>query len=130
MEVMLTERCAQLVDKAGLDELEALVVDFETAARRARSRSRIVSANLRLHDAINRCGRQSRGAARARARTLADPGAARRATASVPGASSTCSPSIAQLLRAIARKDARRAGEIARRHCEGARDELLALLPA
>ena len=33
------------------------------------------------------------------------------------------------LVRAIARKDERRAGEIARRHCEGARDELLALLP-
>ena len=29
------------------------------------------------------------------------------------------------LLRAIARRDERRAGEIARRHCEGARDELL-----
>ena len=28
----------------------------------------------------------------------------------------------------VARKDERRAGEIARRHCEGARDELLALL--
>jgi len=34
-----------------------------------------------------------------------------------------------QLLRAIARRDERRAGEIAGRHCEHARDELLALLP-
>jgi DNA-binding GntR family transcriptional regulator len=33
------------------------------------------------------------------------------------------------LLRAIGRKDEKRAGEIALRHCEGARDELLALLP-
>jgi DNA-binding GntR family transcriptional regulator len=32
------------------------------------------------------------------------------------------------LVNAIARRDERRAGEIARRHCEGARDELLALL--
>jgi DNA-binding GntR family transcriptional regulator len=32
------------------------------------------------------------------------------------------------LVNAIARKDERRAGDIARRHCEGARDELLALL--
>jgi len=32
------------------------------------------------------------------------------------------------LVNAIARKDERRAGEIARRHCEGARDELLGLL--
>ena len=53
VEVMLTERCARLIDKAGMAELNELAQEFEAAAERKDSIA-VVNANLRLHHAINR----------------------------------------------------------------------------
>ena len=53
MEVMLTERCARSIDKAGLAELDGARARLRVAAARDDALA-IVSANLRLHHAINR----------------------------------------------------------------------------
>lgn len=128
IEVMLTEKCARLVDKDGLQELEGLVLDFEQAAQ-GREPLAVVSANLRLHDAVNRVAANSEALrVISRGRLLIQ--ALRVRYGFGPGRVETVIAEHRALLRAIARKDERRAGEIARRHCEGARDELLALLPA
>lgn len=126
MEVMLSVRCAQLVDKQGLDELEGLVFDYELAAGRNDALG-IVSANLRLHDAINRWADNPEALrVLSRGRLLIQALRARYGFAA--GRVEQAMAEHRQLLRAIARRDARRAGEIAGRHCEHARDELLALL--
>jgi len=127
IEVMLTEKCARLIDKDGLAELEGLVLDFEQAAH-GRMPLAIVSANLRLHDAINRVANNTEALrVLGRGRLLIQ--ALRVRYGFGPGRVENVITEHRALLRAIARKDERRAGEIARRHCEGARDELLALLP-
>ena len=87
-----------------------------------------MSANLRLHDAINRVANNSEALrVLSRGRLLIQ--ALRVRYGFGPGRVETVIAEHRTLFRAIARKDERRAGEIARRHCEGARDELLALLP-
>lgn len=126
MEVMLCVRCAQLIDKPGLDELEGLVVDYEGAASRADPLA-IVSANMRLHDAINRWADNPEALrVLARGRLLIQ--ALRTRYGFAAGRVEQAVAEHRQLLRAIARRDERRAGEIAGRHCEHARDELLSLL--
>jgi DNA-binding GntR family transcriptional regulator len=126
IEVMLTEKCARLIDKDGLAELEDLALDFEGAAQRKDSLG-IVSANLRLHDAISRTADNPEAMrVLARGRLLIQ--ALRVRYGYVPGRVEQVIAEHRALVSAIARKDERRAGEIARRHCEGARDELLALL--
>lgn len=126
VEVMLTEHCARSIDKPGLAELDALASDFETAATRADPLA-MVDANLRFHAAINRVADNPEALqVLGRGRLLIQAlrvrlGYGRERPGQV----------IAEhraLLRTIAQRDARRAGEIARRHCEGARDELLGLL--
>jgi len=127
MEVMLSVRCAQLVDKAGLEEIEGLVAEYEDAARRNRALA-IVSANLRLHDAIHRWADNPEALrVLARGRLLIQALRARYGFGA--GRVEQAVAEHRQLLRAIARRDERRAGEVAGRHCEHARDELLALLP-
>lgn len=126
IEVMLTEHCARLIDKTGLAELEALALDFEHAAARGDPLA-IVSANLRLHDAINRVADNPEalrvlGRGRLLVQTL------RVRYGFGPGRVDDVIAEHRALLRAIARKDDKRAGEIARRHCEGARAELLGLV--
>lgn len=126
MEVMLSARCAQLVDKAGLDEIERLVVEFEHAAQRNDPLA-IVSANLRLHDSINRWADNPEALrVLGRGRLLIQ--ALRARYGFRPGRVEQVLAEHRQLLRAIARRDARRAAEVAGRHCEGARDELLSVL--
>ena len=116
MEVMLSVRCAQLVDKAGLEEIEGLVAEYEEAARRNRPLA-IVSANLRLHDAIHRWADNPEALrVLARGRLLIQ--ALRARYGFGPGRVEQAVAEHRQLLRAIARRDARRAGEIAGRHCE------------
>lgn len=127
VEVMLTEKCARAIDKDGLAQIEALVLDFEAAAQQAQPLG-VVSANLRLHDAINRVADNVEALrVLSRGRLLIQ--ALRVRYGFGPGRIENVIAEHRALLRAIARKDERRAGEIARRHCEGARDELLALLP-
>lgn len=126
VEVMLTERCARLIDKAGLAELNELVQDFEVMAAHQDSLG-IVNANLRLHHAINRVADNPEAMhVLGRGRLLIQ--ALRVRFGYRPGRTDTVMAEHRALLRAIARRDERKAGEIARRHCEGARDELLALL--
>ena len=127
IEVMLTERCARSIDKAGLAALDALALDFEEAAAR-RDPLAIVGANLRFHQAINRMADNPEAlSVLGRGRLLIE--ALRVRFGYGPGRTDVVIAEHSALLRAIGRKDAKRAGEIARRHCEGARDELLALLP-
>ena len=52
IEGMLTERCAERIDKAGLARLEAAMTAHETAAKK-RNAAALVTANRALHDAIN-----------------------------------------------------------------------------
>ena len=127
VEVMLTEKCARLIDRAALAELDALALDYEVAARRKEPLA-IVSANLRLHDAINRVADNPEAVrVLGRGRLLIQ--ALRVRFGFGPNRIDDVIAEHRALLRAIGRKDEKRAGEIARRHCEGARDELLALLP-
>jgi DNA-binding GntR family transcriptional regulator len=126
VEVMLTEHCARLIAKAELAELEALALDFEQAAQRGDPLA-VVSANLRFHDAINRvAGNPEALRVLGRGRLLIQ--ALRVRYGFGPGRVENAIAEHGGLLRAIGRKDEKRAGEIARRHCEGARDELLGLL--
>ncbi|MFO1312841.1 MAG: GntR family transcriptional regulator [Burkholderiales bacterium] len=126
VEVMLTESCARLIDKDGLVELERHVRDFEAAAERNDPLA-IVDANLRLHDAIGRTADNPEAMrVLARGRLLIQ--ALRVRYGFGPGRVYRVIAEHRALLHAIARKDERKAGEVARRHCEGARDELLALL--
>jgi DNA-binding GntR family transcriptional regulator len=126
IEVMLTEKCARLLTKDGLEELEGLALDFESAAQRNDSLA-IVTANLRFHDAISRTADNAEALrVLARGRLLIQ--ALRVRYGFGPGRVDQVIAEHRALVNAIARKDERRAGDIARRHCEGARDELLALL--
>ena len=126
VEVMLSEKCARLIDKDGLAELEGLAIDFEAAAQR-KDRHAIVNANLRLHDAISRTADNPEAMrVLARGRLLIQSLRVRYGFG--PGRVEQVIAEHRSLVNAIARRDERRAGEIARRHCEGARDELLALL--
>lgn len=127
VEVMLTERCATMIDKAGMAELDILALDFEAAAEQ-NNPAAIVGANMRLHHAINRVADNPEALqVLSRGRLLIE--ALRMRYGFGPGRSEQVIGEHRALLRAIARKDAKRAGDIARRHCEGARDDLLALLP-
>jgi DNA-binding GntR family transcriptional regulator len=126
VEIMLTERCAHLIGKAELAELDVLALDFEAAAERGDT-SAMVKANLRLHYAINRVADNpealqvlNRGQLLIEAlRMRYGFGSSRPAQVAAEHRA---------LLRAIARKDAKGAGKVARQHCEGARDDLLAML--
>ena len=127
MEVALTERCALAIDKSGLADLEALALDFEAAAAGG-DRKAMVNANMHFHHAINRVADNPEALmVIARGRLLIE--ALRIRYGYGPGRAEEVVAEHRSLLRAIGRRDAKRAGEIARRHCEGARDELLALLP-
>jgi len=127
IEVMLTERCARAIDKAALAELDALALDYETAAD-THDALATVSANLRLHYAINRVADNPEALqVLGRGRLLIE--ALRMRFGFGVGRTDAVIAEHRALLRAIGRRDEKRAGAIARRHCEGARDDLLALLP-
>lgn len=126
VEVMLTEQCARLIDKSSLSDISGMVLDFEAAAARQDALA-IVDANLRLHHAINRVADNPEALqVLGRGRLLIQ--ALRVRFGYRPGRTDVVRAEHRALLRAIARRDERKAGEIARKHCEGARDELLALL--
>ena len=127
IEGMLTERCARWIDKAGMAELNVLGAAFEAAAER-KVATEIVNANLRLHEAINRVADNPEAVrVLVQGRLLIQ--ALRMRFGFAAGRTDAIVAEHRALLRAIARKDEAKAGEIARRHCERARDDLLALLP-
>jgi len=128
IEGMLTERCTERIDAAGLARLEAAIAAHEAVAQK-RGTPRILDANRAIHDAINAAaanpealrvlnqGRLLIEALRVRfgygPRRLEDVVAQHRA-----------------MYRAIVRRDVERAGRLARAHCVAARDDLLARMVA
>ena len=84
IEGMLTERCAESVDEAGIAELRAKVDAFEEASSSPDPLA-LVRANRELHDSINRHADNRRRRAGARPGTAARRGAARCASVSDPG---------------------------------------------
>ncbi|MEO8485771.1 MAG: GntR family transcriptional regulator [Betaproteobacteria bacterium] len=124
IEGMLTERCAEIVDPAGVRELNELV-EAHAAAAAARDSDALLVTNRRLHDAINGWADNPEALHMlARGRVLVD--ALRLRYGFGSGRVEAVVAEHRTLLRAIERRDAERAGGIARRHCMRARDDLLA----
>jgi DNA-binding GntR family transcriptional regulator len=124
IEGMLTGRCAERIDAAALATLKALAHAVEAAAAR-RDAEGIVAANRRFHDAINAAADNPEAVRMlAQGRVLAD--ALRLRFGYGTGRTQVIVAEHAALLRAIARRDAARAAELARGHCLLARDDLLA----
>lgn len=126
LEGMLTERCAERIDAAGVAQLEADVAAFEAVD--PADADALVRGNRRLHDAINAAADNPEALRMlAQGRVLAD--ALRVRYGYGAGRVETIVAEHRALLRAIRRHDVARAGEVARRHCRRARDDLLGRLP-
>jgi DNA-binding GntR family transcriptional regulator len=124
IEGMLTGRCAERIDAAGLAVLKAAAREVEAAAAR-RDAEAIVAANRRFHDAINAAADNPEAQRMlAQGRVLAD--ALRLRFGYGAGRSDAIIAEHAALVRAIGKRDAARAADIALRHCMRARDDLLA----
>lgn len=127
VEGMLAERCAETIDEAGLAALEAAVARFESVAGRGAEAA--VAANRALHDLVNAVADNREAlAVLDRGRVLGD--ALRVRFGYGAGRIESIQREHRALLRAIARRDAAKAGEVARAHCRRARDDLLAKLAA
>lgn len=126
IEAMLAGRCAERADAAALGELNAAVDAFESAdASDAKAR---VSADRRFHHAINAIADNPQALQMlAQGRLLAE--ALRLRFGYGGGRMDAIVDEHRALVGAIERHDSVRAGEIARRHCLGARDDLLERLP-
>ena len=126
IEGMLTERCAERIDAAGVARLEAALSLHEAAAKK-RKPAVIVDANRALHDAINDVAANPQAVrVLAQGRLLIE--ALRVRFGYGAGRVDGVVGEHRALLRAIAKHDVAKAGELARRHCFAARDDLLALL--
>ena len=125
IEGMLTERCAESVDDAGIAELRARVDAFEDA--KTASPLALVRANRELHDSINRHA-DNPDAVRVlgQGRLLVE--ALRIRFGFGPSRTDAIVAEHRQILKAIARHDVEKAGRLARAHCVRARDDLLARL--
>lgn len=124
IEGMLTGRCAERIDAAALAVLKAAARDVEAAAAR-RDAEAIVAANRRFHDAINAAADNPEAQRMlAQGRVLAD--ALRLRFGYGAGRADAIIAEHAALVRAIAKRDAGRAADVALRHCMRARDDLLA----
>jgi DNA-binding GntR family transcriptional regulator len=126
IEGMLTERCAERIDAAGLKRLHAANAAYESAAIDGDT-SGLLDANRNIHDAIN--------AAAANPEALRVLGQGRLLIEALrlrfgygEGRIDTVLAQHAALYRAIAKRDVERAGRLARAHCRAARNDLLALL--
>jgi len=126
IEGMLTERCAESVDEAGIAELRAKVEAFE-AASSSPDPLALVRANRELHDSINRHA-DNADAVRVlgQGRLLVE--ALRVRFGFGPRRTETIVAEHRQILRAIVKRDVEKAGRLARAHCVHARDDLLARL--
>jgi DNA-binding GntR family transcriptional regulator len=126
LEGMLTERCAEAIDREALAALRAAEADVEAAA--GGDAAALVAANRRFHDIINTAADNPEALRMlAQGRVLAD--ALRLRFGYGNGRIAVIVAEHRSLVRAIERRDAARAGEIARRHCARARDDLLKRLP-
>ena len=127
IEGMLTERCAERIDAEGLRGLKRGVEAFEAAAEGGDAAA-LVAANRRLHDTINAAADNPEAIRMlAQGRVLAD--ALRVRFGYGGGRVDAVLAEHRALLRAIERRDAGKAGDIARRHCIRARDDLVKRLP-
>jgi DNA-binding GntR family transcriptional regulator len=122
VEGMLTERCAERIGAESLRELKRAAEAFEAAP--ADDASAVVGANRRFHEIVN-AGADNPEAIRmlAQGRVLAD--ALRVRFGYGGGRIEAIVAEHRALVRAIERRDAAKAGEIARRHCMRARDDLM-----
>jgi DNA-binding GntR family transcriptional regulator len=126
IEGMLTERCAERIDKAGLARLEAAVDAYEAAAKK-RNPAALLDANRAIHDTINDVAANPQAVrVLAQGRLLIE--ALRLRFGYGTGRVDDVVAQHRALFRAIARHDVERAGRLARQHCVAARDDLLALL--
>jgi DNA-binding GntR family transcriptional regulator len=123
LEGMLTERCAERIDAAGVAELGSLAAAYESACREADPAMR-VAANRALHEAISRHAANPDAVGMlAQGRLLVE--ALRTRAGFGPRRTAAIVAEHRRLVDAIARRDAARAGAIARDHCSRARDDLL-----
>lgn len=123
IEGMLTERCAERIDAAGIARLESQVAAFEAAD--PRDADRLVRLNRELHDTVNAAADNPEALRMlAQGRVLAD--ALRVRFGYGAGRIDSIVAEHRALLRAVKRRDVATAGEVARRHCIRARDDLLA----
>jgi len=123
IEGMLTERCAEIIDAAGIRELNALV-EAHAAAATARDNVAMLDANRHMHDTINGWANNPEALRTlARGRVLVD--ALRLRYGFGEARPDAIVAEHRTLMRAIERHDGERAGGIARRHCMRARDDLL-----
>lgn len=123
IEGMLTERCAERIDDAGTARLAAQVAAFEAAD--PADADLLVRCNRELHDTINGAADNPEALRMlAQGRVLAD--ALRVRFGYGAGRVDRIVAEHRALLRAIRRRDGAKAGEVARRHCIRARDDLLA----
>jgi len=127
IEGMLTERCTEQIDEPGLKALTA-VADAVEAAGIGGDAAALVAANRRFHDVINAAANNDEALrVLARGRVLAD--AMRIRFGYGGGRIEAILAEHRMLVKAIERRDVAKAGEIARRHCIRARDDLLKRLP-
>lgn len=125
VEGMLAERCAAAIDAPGLADLAAAVDRFEAEAERGAEAA--VAANRDLHDRVNAVADNREAlVVLDRGRVLGD--ALRVRYGYGEGRVDAIVREHRSLLRAIAKHDVERAGDIARAHCRRARDDLLAKL--
>lgn len=126
IEGMLTERCAESIDEAGIAELRGKVEAFEEASSSSDPLA-LVRANRELHDSINRHA-DNPDAVRVlgQGRLLVE--ALRVRFGFGPRRTDAIVAEHRQILRAIVRHDVEKAGRLARAHCVRARDDLLARL--
>ncbi len=127
IEGMLTERCAERIDKAGLARLEAAIDAYEAAAKK-RLAPGLLDANRTIHETINDVAANPQAVrVLAQGRLLIE--ALRLRFGYGTGRVDVVIAQHRAIFRAIARHDVERAGKLARAHCITARDDLLALVP-
>lgn len=127
IEGMLTERCAERIDKAGLARLEAAIDAYEAAAKK-RLAPGLLDANRAIHETINDVAANPQAVrVLAQGRLLIE--ALRLRFGYGAGRVDVVIAQHRAIFRAIARHDVERAGKLARAHCITARDDLLALVP-
>lgn len=126
VEAMLTQRCAERIDAGGIARLRVHAAAYEKAALR-NDASTMLDANLRLHAAINDIADNPEAVrVLSQGRLLVQ--ALRMRFGFGPGRADVIAREHQALVDAIARHDLVAAGELARLHCVGARDDLLALI--
>lgn len=128
VEAMLSERCAERIDDAGIDRLRALATAYERAAAH-NDAAAMLAANLGFHAAINRIADNPEALkVLSQGRLLVQ--ALRMRFGFGPGRADVIAREHGALVEAIAHRDPVAAGELARLHCVGARDDLLVLIDA